>query len=244
VRYYSRIFTWRDTPELVDPETVEDARETTPAATFAREWECDFDSAEGLVYSGFDETFHVREVPERIHFYKRGLGIDHGWSDPGVFLEYGISGHGADSALWITGEHYHTEKPNHEWDQLASSKYHGWQAWADPSRPDRINDLRRAGLAIRGADNSIDAGVARVADLLHIRSDEAGERWARLYVSPRCVNIIDEFAKYKRKPDPMVPGRFLDDIIDKDNHAMDALRYLAVGEFGRPENRKFEVRGS
>lgn len=244
MKYFSRVFTWRDVPELISPETIEDAKATTPAATFAREWECDFDSAEGLVYSGFDEKFHVREVPQGMRFQKRGLGIDHGWADPGVMLEYGIVGHGEGAELWITDEHHHHEKPNHEWDLLATERYHGWHAWADPSRPDRINDLRRAGLAIRGADNSIEAGVSRVAELLHIRTDEDGTQWCRLYISPRCVNTIREFLSYKRKPDPMNAGRFLEDIIDRDNHTMDALRYLTVGEFGRPANRKHEVRGS
>jgi hypothetical protein len=244
VKYYSRIFTWRDSPELISAGTVADAKALTPAATFAREWECDFDSAEGLVYSGFDEKFHVREVPTGLRIQKRGLGIDHGWADPGVFLEYGIAGHGDGSELWITDEHYHSEKPNHEWDQIVTERYHGWTAWADPSRPDRINDLRRAGLSIRGADNSIDAGLARVAELLHIRTDEAGEKWCRLYISPRCVNTIREMLSYKRKPDPMNAGRFLEDIIDRDNHTSDALRYLTIGEFGRPANYKHEVRGS
>lgn len=231
MRYYSRVATWKDSPELIDPATVDDARATTPKATFAREWECDFDSAEGLVYV-FDESFHVRECPEGIRFQKFVLGIDHGWSDPGVFLAGGIIGNGEDAELWILDEIYSTEKPNSEWNSLASSKFHGWRAWADPSRPDRINDLRKAGLDIRGADNSIEAGVARVADLLHIRESESGRRFARLYVHPRCRNTISEFTKYKRKPDPLSPGRFLDEIIDRDNHAMDSLRYLAVGEFG------------
>lgn len=230
-RYFSRVATYRDSPELVDPREVDDARRNMSPTTFAREWECDFDSSEGLVFN-FSEDFHVKEPPPGISFQRRGLGIDHGWEDPGVFLEYGIIGHGEDAILWINNEHYHQHKPNHEWDELARSSYYGWKAWADRSRPDRIADLRRAGLEIVGAENSIEAGIARLAQLMAIRHEEELPDWSRFYVNPRCVNLIRELKSYRRKQDPHETGKFLEAIEDRNNHAIDCARYIAISEFG------------
>jgi phage terminase large subunit len=108
----------------------------------------------------------------------------------------------------------------------------------DPSRPDRINDYRRAGLNAVGADNSIPAGVARVAELLFRRKLEEGDDYARLYIHPRCVNTIREFKSYRRKRDPHNANAFLEDIEDRNNHALDSLRYMVIGEFGRSLSRR------
>jgi hypothetical protein len=236
-RYFSRICTYLDSPELVDPQEVEDARRNMAPATFAREWLCDFDSAEGLVYQ-FDEDFHVREPPPLSAFRKFFVCGDHGWQDPGVLLLCGIVGHGEDSVLWVLDEVYRSECPNSEWDAIARTRFQGLDAYLDPSRPDRILDYRRAGLKCRDVDNSIEAGVARVANLLWRRQQEEGPDWARLYVARgQCPNLVREFKSYRRKADKSNPGHFLEDIIDKDNHALDSVRYGAVGEFGAISSR-------
>ena len=233
----SDCFTFRsksaDCPEIFNPRLLAAAKRNTPKAIFAREYEADFDSAEGLVYP-FDDEKHVLAPPDNIKFSRRGLGIDHGWEDPGVFLEWGTFGRGNDRILWILDEHYHQHKPNSEWDELATTLYSGFPAWADPSRPDRIADLRKAGLSIQGANNSIKQGVPRVAELLSFRfsEEEGAEPWCRLYVHPRCVNTIREFKSYRRKRDPHDANLFLEDIEDRNNHAMDCVRYIAISEFG------------
>ena len=66
--YHTVHATYRDCPETVDPETVTDAKANTPPEIFRREWECDFDSAEGLVYGLFDEAFHVRKPRPDAHY--------------------------------------------------------------------------------------------------------------------------------------------------------------------------------
>jgi sarcosine oxidase delta subunit len=178
------------------------------------------------------------------------LGVDHGWQDPGCFLFCGIQGKGEDSTLWVLDEVYQTETPNETWDTIARERFQGLDCYADPSRPDRVHDLRKAGLRCRDVDNSIEAGVARLADLMFIRSRDVGdlvERWAHLYVDPRCVNFIRECKSYRRKADTKAPGRFLEDIEDKNNHAIDPCRYIALGEFGPSPshgNRRYETPGT
>lgn len=230
-RYKSRICTYKDSPELVDAEEVEDARRNMLPGTFAREWECDFDSLEGIVYP-FDETLHVRDPPEGIEFSRVVLGVDHGTEHAGVFVVVGIFGYGEDAIAWVLDEEYASHRSNHEWDSIARTKYAGLRAWADPSRPDRIDDLRCAGLDIRKADNSVQAGIGRVGGLMVPRVDENGNKSCRFHISPKCVNGIRELKTYKRKADPRNPGKFLDEVVKENDDFCDGLRYAIFSEFG------------
>jgi hypothetical protein len=231
--------TYRDAPETVSSQAVSKAKATTPKPTFEREWEANADAGEGLIYP-FDEAFHVREPPPLGAFHEFLVGMDHGWVDAGVLLLGGVQGHGNDATLWLLDEWYESECPNHIWNERAKA----WdfaKFWPDPSRPDRINDLRSAGLKVGETDNDIAGGISRVADLLFIRQIENGERYARMYVSPRCKNAIREFGLYRRKKNP--DGSFSEEPEDKNNHAMDAGRYMAVGRFGRGPNYRTMVSG-
>ncbi len=227
--------TYKDVPETVSPFAVAKARANTLPATFEREWEANADAGEGLVYP-FDDTFHVREPPPLESFREFLVGMDHGWVDLGVLLLGGIQGHGDDAVLWLLAESAESEVPNHVWNERAKL-WNFAKFWPDPSRPDRINDLRSAGLSIGHTDNDLMGGIGRVADLLFIRSTDDPElRSARLYVSPECRHTIREFGLYRRKK--LADGTFDEAPEDKNNHTMDALRYMAVGRFGRAANRK------
>lgn len=239
---YSFHATYKDAPETVSARAVARARANTVPGTFKREWEADPDAGEGQVYP-FREDFHVQAPPPATHWAEFWIGVDHGWNDPGVFLLCGITGRGDDATLWVLDEVYRTETPNAWWDDKASEwtrKYGGELDLSPPtfavdrSRPDRISDLTQAGVNARGAINAIEPGVARVADLLSVRHYETTEPRARLYVHPRCTNTIREFGEYRRKKDPRDPQRFLEAIEDRNNHAMDALRYACVERFGLP----------
>jgi len=238
-RFYTVHATYKHAPQNVDQREVETARVTMPAATFDREYNCNFDAGEGLVYP-FDEAFHVQEPPPLSSFREFIVGMDHGWVDAGVLVLAGIQGHGNDATLWLLDEWYESECPNEVWNERAKG-WHFAKFWPDPSRPDRINDLRSAGLKVGETDNDIHGGIARVADLLFIRSSEDGERRARCYVSPKCKNTIREFGLYRRKK--RADGTFDEDPEDRNNHAMDAIRYLAVGRFGRGPNYRTLVSG-
>ncbi len=237
--YYAFHATHRDAPETVSPLAVARARATTPEATFQREWEANPDAGEGLVYP-FDEAFHVREPPPLQTFREFLVGMDHGWVDPGVLLLIGIQGHGEDATAWVLDESYGGEVPNHEWDRRAKL----WsfaEFWPDPSRQDRVDSLRSAGLRVGETDNNLLGGIARVADMLVARQLESGHRYARLYVAPKCRNLIREFGLYRRKKLP--DGTFDEQPEDKHNHTTDALRYALVGRFGRGENRRHTAGG-
>lgn len=244
-RYFTFHATYRDAPETVDPEEVEDARSHSIPSTFAREWECDFDAAEGLVYP-FDEDFHIREPDPRARYNEYLVGVDHGWTDPGVFLLLGVLGHGRDAVIWVLREIYETEKPGSWWDEQAE-QFRGSTFWCDGSRADRVNDLRvRASVDARPADRgagTLKAGISRVAEFLFRHPSEDGNEYAHLFVAPQCVNTISEFKSYRRKRDSREVDRFTDEIEDRNNHAMDALRYAVTGRFGFSPNTRHVTSG-
>jgi phage terminase large subunit len=74
--------------------------------------------------------------------------------------------------------------------------------------------------------------------MLVIRQREDTPRFARLHISPTCPNTIREFGLYRRKRDPRNREAFLDDIEDRNNHAMDAIRYAIFNRFGGPDRRR------
>jgi hypothetical protein len=256
--------TWIDAPEIVDPEEVEDARKDTPPAIFAREWKCEFDNPEGLVYSNWEEDFHVRECPLAEHQWRHvTVGVDWGWTNPGCFLlgvwTGVVNGCYDDARLYIVDELYRTEETigwwadkAKEWKQLEATRADGaptgvcarenaeW--FADPAEPGSIETIRRkAGVQIRGANNKIIPGVRQVATLLNIygSKDAGGDtRWCRLHVSARCKNTIREMSTYRRKRDPHDQDRYLEEIEDANNHALDCLRYLVVGKLGVGDRRR------
>jgi hypothetical protein len=112
--------------------------------------------------------------------------------------------------------------------------------FADPSQPASIETLRReAGINIVKADNTLEQGIACVADKLVIRG-QTNDRWTRLYVDPSCTNTIREFLSYKRKRDPHDQDRFLEQIVKRDDNCMGSARYCLFGYFGLPPRTQLE----
>jgi len=242
--HFSFHATYRDVPEHVSREYVESIRLTTLLSLFLREWECSFDSAEGLVYDIFKEDYHVRLPPPGTKFSEYLIGVDHGYEDPGVFLLIGVAGSGHDATCYVLDEIYQTKQEETWWVRQAKAwrfKYPSAIWYPDPARPDRVSALRsKAGIRVPLADgelnvdNAIEDGVSAVADRFIPRPGLDGNRTARLFVSPRCRKTIRELGLYRRKRDPRNKDTILEAIEDKNNHAMDALRYALFNRFGKP----------
>ena len=257
---YASHATYKDAPETVSPLAVAHARTEMSPAAFEREWEANADAGEGLVYV-FDEDFHVKEVPPHFSFQEYFVGVDHGHTDPGVFLLFGVAGSGEQAMAWLLNEIYKTGEVEDFWVSQARS----WSEsadpdslflkralsrlaaelpfYCDPSRADRIDAFVRNGIQALGAENSIKDGIARVANMLAIRKHDNGERYSRFYVRPCCVNTIWEFGNYRRRKDPLNPGEYLETPIDRNNHAMDAARYALIERFGRLSSSRAVVSG-
>jgi len=92
-----------------------------------------------------------------------------------------------------------------------------------------ISDLQAAGIPARSGDSAILEGVRSVKWFLRIRGEDE-ERYALLTIDPRCVNTIAEMTAYVWKKEQDLP-------VDKNNHALDALRYVCKhfgGSFTEP----------
>lgn len=228
--------TYRDFPHFIDQAYAEKVRASMSPEIFKREWECDFSASEGLVYSTFLEDFHVREPEPGTVWSEVIVGMDHGWEDPGVILVIGLQGSGRDTTAHVLGEVYAQHKTEDWWVEQAR-QIAGWYPHAkwfsDPSRPDRNNAVaKKAGVRMCQTNNSILDGVDTVQNMLAVR-ESGGREYAHLYVSPRCKNTIAEIHLYRRKRNPRNTEEVLEDIEDKNNHAMDALRYALHSRLGQ-----------
>lgn len=244
--YYSFHATYRDAHN-VNRAFVEKKRLETPPSYFAREYECDFDSAEGLVYPAFSEGLHVRKphpsaVPTEVI-----VGCDWGFVDPTVFLAIGIYGSGADAVAWVLREYYESGKTIDDWAAVATEwkrLYPKAKWYADPSQPATIEAIRiKSGVNIIGADNDRDDGIFTVNHWLTPKVREVnGAKVQRtyLFVDPTCTNTIREFGLYRRKRDAKNKDRVLEKIEDKDDHTADSLRYALFTRFGLPPATRIE----
>lgn len=245
--------TWRDAPLHVDRElAISEQRRLAASgqlAVYKREWECDFDAGEGLVFPHFSHDIHVAEPPKNVTWTEILVGCDHGYEDPGCLLLIGIRGHGRDATAHVLWECYERHKEDGWW--LAQAiKVRNWYPQAkwycDPSLPSRVESYRSAGCKIQNVDNSIQDGVNCVAEFMAtqpIETEDAqgnivqvGHR-TRLFVSPSCQNLIRELGLYRRKRNRRNTDEFLDEIEDANNHAVDALRYPLFNRFGPAPDR-------
>lgn len=103
--------------------------------------------------------------------------------------------------------------------------------WGDSARPDTIAELAQDGLNIEGAEKgkgSIESGI----DYLLGKT---------IIINPSCTNAIFEFYNYRYKTDKNT-GNITTDIIDANNHLIDALRY-GLNKQIRAENQSISNQG-
>lgn len=87
---------------------------------------------------------------------------------------------------------------------------------ADSAEPKSIEDIRRAGFRIDGAKKGADS----------IRNSIDTLQAYKLCVSKRSINLIKELRNYKWVTDK--DGKSTSQPIDNYNHAIDAIRYVAL----------------
>lgn len=178
-----------------------------------QEFEAAFIHSQGLVYPMFKEEF-IKSPPK--HFAGDVIvGIDPGANDPFAYLWVVKNG----SHFWVVDEYYSTERrtlsdhalriKTHQWEEAVSRR------WSDPARAQDNLDLQLTyGLENWKAKNDLKGGIDAVALALQN---------GNLFIDPYCENLIREFRSYSYKEKGEVP-------VDKDNHALDALRYVIMSE--------------
>ena len=196
-----------------------------------------FDKADGLVYQNFAHDTHVipaKELDPGTEYYG---AIDWGYTDPFCVLIRAVTPYGYH---YDVAEYY---KPGLTITQMIDAirkleiglNIRVKRYEADPSRPDYINELCRAGITCVPANNDIRMGID-----LHYELIQSG----KYAVFDRCKHLIDEYELYHYpelkdlKPDQSQKDELP---VDKDNHMMDCCRYVTMATYKREGQRRNRV---
>lgn len=232
--FFSFHATAYDAPRLVDQKRLARIKRKINPIVFQREWMCDFDSAEGLVFPMFGVDTHVF-APTVNDYHTHLVGIDHGWEDPSVFVVIGVRGSGKDTRAHVLWEYVAQHKVTEELCDVARmihSSYPNAKWYADSSGAQKIEEYQRAiKKRITHATHRIEQGIDTMSNMLFAAPTKRGTREPKMIVSPKCPKLIEELGKYRRKRDPKNTEVVLEDLDDKWNHCIDAVRYCCFNYF-------------
>lgn len=192
-----------------DPDELEKLRKSRGVDGFAQEYLADFRKLEGLVYKDFDRNRHVLEtLPAKERLVGKRGTIDFGHTNPSaIYTIYKDD----DNRYYITDEYYEPGKVQSELNQQMQSRLlDGW--YPDPAEPDRIEEMRRAGL-----------NVYEVSKDVKKRIDIVNQLWRenRLFVHASCKNFLFEIDNYRYKPRKDMQNE-PEEPIKENDHAMDS----------------------
>lgn len=174
--------------------------------------------AEGVIYSQFQQRFHVSaNLPEMVNYW---VCVDYGTANPCVFL---LLGQDASGGIWVCKEYYWDSEKERR--QKTDGEYADdlltWLGgmvpsvlFVDPSAASFIVELRKRGWMVLKADNDVLDGIRMVSAYLAS---------GRLHVHESCENVQREFSSYIW--DETAQKRGEDKPLKMYDHAMDALRY-------------------
>jgi len=185
------------------------------------------------VYDAFDRKRHVKTLDEVFghsahgRLFQHYTGMDFGWANPSSILFAKVY----NNHMYVYNEF---EKPQYKlWDFLDASlgkrESHALADWCDPSGKKKLENAPQTNLDIMKSKGmnpryliaNIMEGVNVVNNLLE--KD-------RLHIHPRCKGLIDCLESNSRTFDSK--GNWVD-YTQHDKHAVDALRYMCYGIFGR-----------
>lgn len=208
--YESFHFTTRDNP-FIPSEEIDKAQQEMEENRFAQEYMADFRKAEGLVYKDFDRSKHVFSEVIPIREIRRIASVDFGWTNPTCVLTIVID---YDNNYWVLDEMYKTQKNMQDIIQYCKTT-RASEFYPDPAEPDRIEEMKLAGLNVQEVSKDIEFGITCVQKMFKTN---------KIKIHSSCVNLISELETYHypdKKPDhnePELP-------VKENDHAMDALRY-------------------
>ena len=160
-------------------------------------------------------------------FDKLHFGLDYGFAvDPLAFVAMHYDA--ARQSLYIFDEIYQQKLTNRQAAEKIRQKAGHGRIIADSAEPKSIAEMRGYGLHVDGAKkgpDSVDYGVRWLQNLAHIYIDRH-----------RAPNTYREFISYEYEHNR--EGQFISAYPDKDNHAIDAVRY-ACEPLTRRKNFRF-----
>lgn len=153
-------------------------------------------------------------------FDRYKYGLDWGWKDKFAFLRVAISH--KHKRIYICDEIYQSELSNEASSKLIKPIFKNHKRAlivCDSSEPKSIDEYNdKYGInaigAIKGA-GSIENGIKFLQEF-------------QIIIHPSCIHFFNEILLYKHKETK--DGDVLDEVVDKFNHLMDALRYAIENE--------------
>ena len=219
------VLTYKDNEGLPDEviSMLESNRERAKTSSYWENWckvylDGETGNIEGTIFSDYEI---IDTIPEDARLL--GWGIDFGFShDPAAVI--GLYKYNddiiADEVIYRTG------LINSELASLMKQYDVSGEVFADSAEPKSIQELRRFGFQIKAVEkgrDSVNYGI-QILQQKHI------------LVTRRSNNLLDELSKYSWKKNR--DGGYEKTPVDSNNHAIDALRYIAMSKIGvRKENR-------
>ena len=211
------LLTYKDN-EAIPPETLEDLQikiEKAKTSDYWKNWcrvyvDGEIGSLQGTVFENWTQCDTIPNDAEFIAY-----GMDFGFTnDPSTLIAvYRFNGE-----LYLNELIYQTKLTNS--DLIARLKELNIKSnemiVADSAEPKSIEDLRRASFRIEGAKKGADS----------IRNSIDTLQAFKLHVTKSSINLIKELRNYKWVTDN--DGKHTSQPIDNYNHAIDAVRYVAL----------------
>ncbi|WP_347243067.1 terminase family protein [Thermogutta sp.] len=201
-------------PSVLNPayprEEFERARQTLPGWKFKMFYLGQFTRPQGLVYQDFDPAEHIVEPFEIPKDWRRVAGIDLGYNNPTAVVWLAFSN---DDVAYAYREYYQRNRLPGEIAREVAEAEAVDAAYCDPSSPEAIEELRRAGVPAMPAENAVKPGIESVISRLRSR---------RLFVFRGLYNLLDEIENYRWKEQN---EQLKDEPVKEYDHAVDALRY-------------------
>jgi PBSX family phage terminase large subunit len=223
--YYSLHFTLDDNP-YVDEQYKQRIRESLSGLFYKRNYLGLWCLAEGAIFDFFDKKIHVvRKPPAAAEYWI--AGIDYGSVNAFSCLLVGVNtGKYTQTGkrMWVEKEYYWDpkktgrQKVNSEFAhdvQEFLEPYNVRQIYIDPSAEAFQLELRKKGMHVVHANNDVENGIQMMTSEM---------KKGNLYICDECVNTIREIESYVWDPKAALRGD--DAPMKKDDHAVDALRYV------------------
>lgn len=178
---------------------------------------------QGLVLTNWDI---VDAIPPQEEWKMSAYGLDFGFTNDPSALEHVVQAHGD---LWVDELIYSTGLTNPDIASRAKNQGVGseQQIIADCAEPKSIRELQAQGLWVTASPKGADSIVSGL-DIL---------RRYRIHVTRRSLGIISNMRSYKWANDR--DGNMTNKPEDKNNHGIDAIRYVALAKLSQHR----EVRG-
>lgn len=234
-----------------DQEILSLERTLTQEA-FKQEVGAEFSEFVGRVFKEFDEETHVRPLHFNPEYYTCGA-VDYGWTNPFVWLLIQVDYWGNVYVLnEVYGSHKRIDEVSEEILENNCCPDSLREFYPDPSEPGdtrileenlRISSMNNTGGLIKDRIRLIRQHLSVPKHLRHLPYEHP-DRQPRLFIDPKCKNLIREMSDYRypnKLTDRNIDKNDSENPLKKDDHAPEALGRFFMGHFGAQEESSAPV---